>query len=172
MATKDIDDANSFLTELLGNRETFTKQFGDRTALRKQEQAATQAALDALQSVSMGAKAGVGAAAFIQHGKHATSFIQLSSVDSDAQSTAAKKVIHVMTKLIELGKELHSTALVRVAGQLKQKVNTKSTHQQKGYDQGDFGPVMKLLSDLIARLEEEANAETSQHEWCETEKSQ
>merc|ERR1719449_480417 len=31
---------------------------------------------------------------------------------------------------------------------------------------------MKLLSDLIARLEEEANAETSQHEWCETEKSQ
>jgi hypothetical protein len=130
--------------------------------MRKQEQAATQAALDALQSVSLGAKAGVGEAA---------SFIQLSSVNS-IQSKAAKKVIHVMTKLIELGKELHSNALVRVATQLKQKVDSKSTHQQKGYDQSDFGPVMKLLSDLIARLEEEANAETSQHEWCETEKSQ
>lgn len=175
-ASKDIDDANAFLTQLLADRETFTKQFAERTSMRKQEEAATQAALDALQSVSVGAKAGVGAGA---------SFIQLSQSASrnEMDSNAAKKVIHVMTKLIELGKELHSTALVRVATELKQKVDSKSTHQQKVdsknqhqqkgfYDASDFGPVMKLLSDLIARLEEEANAETSQHEWCETEKSQ
>merc|ERR1719217_1894630 len=43
--------------------------------------------------------------------------------------------------------------------------------QKSFYDAGAFGPVLKLLSDLIARLEEEAAAETSQHEWCETEKS-
>jgi hypothetical protein len=168
-ASQDIDDAKAFLTELLSNREIFTKQFGERTAMRKQEQAATQAALDALQSVSLGAKAGVGASA---------SFIQVSQSDSrNAMDTNAKKVIHVMTKLIELGKELHSTALVRVATQLKQKVDSKttskSTHRQNGfYDQSDFAPVMKLLSDLIARLEEEASAEASQHEWCETEKQQ
>merc|ERR1719473_1800513 len=45
------------------------------------------------------------------------------------------------------------------------------TEQQTHYDAGAFGPVLKLLSDLIARLEEEAAAETSQHEWCETEKA-
>jgi chromosome segregation ATPase len=42
--------------------------------------------------------------------------------------------------------------------------------QERGPD-GGFDPVIKLLTDLIARLEEEASAETSQHEWCETEKT-
>merc|ERR1719473_1258930 len=45
------------------------------------------------------------------------------------------------------------------------------TEQQTHFDESKFGPILKLLSDLIARLEEEQAAETSQHEWCETEKS-
>jgi septal ring factor EnvC (AmiA/AmiB activator) len=46
-----------------------------------------------------------------------------------------------------------------------------ATEQKSFFDKGAFGPVLKLLNDLITRLEEEAAAETSQHEWCETEKS-
>merc|ERR1719395_339694 len=59
-ATKEIADAKAFLKQLLLDRAEFTKIFGERTAMRKQEQAATQAALDALQAVSAGAKENVG----------------------------------------------------------------------------------------------------------------
>merc|ERR1719326_206682 len=45
-----------------------------------------------------------------------------------------------------------------------------TTEQASFYDNSKFGPVLKLLNDLIVQLEEEQNAETSQHEWCETEK--
>merc|ERR1719326_2384126 len=45
-----------------------------------------------------------------------------------------------------------------------------TTEQASFYDNSKFGPVLKLLNDLIVQLEEEQAAETSQHEWCETEK--
>jgi hypothetical protein len=159
-ATKDIADAEAYLKQLLADRAEFTKMFGERTAMRKGEQAATQAALDALQSVSAGAKSGVGA-----------SFIQVSSHKSDASSNTRAKVVQITTKLIQVGREMHSMALVRMASSLKSKFDPyMQTQQQDHYDEGSFGPVIKLLSDLITRLEEEQNAETSQHEWCETEK--
>merc|ERR1719379_596192 len=77
---------------------------------------------------------------------------------------------HEMSKLIALGKELKSETLVQMASKLKQ--DYFGAQQQTFYDAGAFGPVLKLLNDLITRLEEEQNAETSQHEWCENEKSQ
>merc|ERR1719191_320639 len=164
-ATKDIADAEAYLKQLLADRAEFTKVFGERTALRKSEQAATQAALDALQSVSAGAKSGVGE--FVQ-----ASFIQVSSHKFDANSNVRAKVLQITTKLIQVGREMHSTALVRTASNLKTRFDPyMDTQQQDHYDEGSFGPVIKLLSGLIGRLEEEQNAETSQHEWCETEKA-
>jgi len=164
-ATKDIADAEAYLKQLLADRAEFTKVFGERTAMRKSEQAATQAALDALQSVSAGAKSGVGE--FIQ-----ASFIQVSSHKFAANSHVRAKVLQITMKLIQVGREMHSTALVRTASNLKARFDPyMDTQQQDHYDEGSFGPVIKLLSDLIGRLEEEQNAETSQHEWCETEKA-
>jgi len=160
-ATKDIADAEAYLKQLLADRAEYTKVFGERTALRKGEQAATQAALDALQSVSAGAKSGVGA-----------SFIQVSSHKFDASANTKAKIVRITTKLIQVGREMHSMALVRMANSLKSKFDPyMSTQQTDHFDEGSFGPVIKLLTDLITRLEEEANAETSQHEWCETEKA-
>ena len=43
--------------------------------------------------------------------------------------------------------------------------------QQSFFKNEKFDPVLNLLKDLITRLEEEQNSETSQHEWCETEKT-
>merc|ERR1719191_1848402 len=164
-ATKDIADADAYLKQLLADRAEFQKVFGERTAMRKSEQAATQAALDALQSVSAGAKSGVGE--FIQ-----ASFIQVSSHKFAANSHVRAKVLQITTKLIQVGREMHSTALVRTASNLKTRFDPyMDTQQQDHYDEGSFGPVIKLLSGLIGRLEEEQNAETSQHEWCETEKA-
>merc|ERR1719265_2841866 len=131
--------------------------FGERKSLRASEQAATQAALDALQAVSAGAKDAVG---LVQ--TQTSRRVQLST-------SSVKKVSHQLEKLIGVGKQLKSQALVQMATKLKG--DYFSTQQQSHYDQGAFGPVLKLLGDLITRLEEEAAAETSQHEWCETEKS-
>lgn len=166
-AEKDIVDAKAYLVQLIADRESFTKIFGDRNSLRKSEQAATQAALDALQAVSAGAK---DAMSLVQSAKRITRKRTMSLVQLSAGN--GKKVTHVLQKLIAVGKEMKSTGgqvLVQLVTKLKD--DYFGTQQQTFLDKGAFGPVLKLLGDLITRLEEEAAAETSQHEWCETEKS-
>lgn len=184
-ATQEIVEAKAFLKQLLADRAEFTKLFGERTAMRKQEQAATQAALDALQAVSAGAKENVGFLEFHSAQRFITgsSLIQTSRLTRSGRSEQKEKskvavttrtsqrLKAQITKLISVGKELgeRGAALVQMATKLKG--DFMGTEQQSFYDAGAFGPVLKLLSDLIARLEEEQAAETSQHEWCETEKS-
>jgi hypothetical protein len=163
-AEQEIIDSQAYLKQLLIDRETFTKAFGDRNSIRKSEMAATQAALDALQSVSAGAKSNVG---LLQMDMHVNSHRAESRVSSQTQ--AGQHVKTSLNKIIALGKELKATALVQVATKLQQ--DYFATEQQSFFDAGSFGPILKLLSDLIAKLEEEAAAETSQHEWCETEKT-
>merc|ERR1719456_1817598 len=70
-ANKNIGDAKAYLELLLADREKFKAEFDERTRMRNDEMAATQAALDALQAVSAGAKGTVGGAS--------SAFLQLSS---------------------------------------------------------------------------------------------
>merc|ERR1719399_708127 len=66
-AKTEIKDAKAYLKQLLADRAKFQKEYKVRVAIRTQEQAATQAALDALQSVSAGAQSTVeGGASFLQ----------------------------------------------------------------------------------------------------------
>jgi len=172
-AEKEIADAKAYLEQLLKDRVVFTKAFGERNALRKKEQAATQAALDALQAVSAGAKEGVG-----------ESFAQMPSFLQTSSSSKAKlglklkaKLRTIYPRIHKLGEELKSPSLIQMAVVLKQLPTTEADayydrEQQSFFDQGKFGPVLKLLNDLIVQLEEEQAAETSQHEWCEGEKEQ
>jgi hypothetical protein len=176
-AKQEIVDAKAFLKQLLADRAEFTKIFGQRTAMRKQEQAATQAALDALQAVSAGAKSGVGEA-LIQTGRlgRTSRSEQKEQAKVAVSAKARQRLQNQFAKIIAIGKELgeRGDALVQVATKIKQELGFDpymERDQQSFYDAGAFGPVLKLLSDLIARLEEEQAAETSQHEWCETEKS-
>merc|ERR1719421_2230734 len=55
----DISDAQAYVQQLLADRALFSKEFDSRVAMRSSEQAATQAALDALQEVTAGAKSTV-----------------------------------------------------------------------------------------------------------------
>jgi chromosome segregation ATPase len=85
------------------------------------------------------------------------------------------KLQALFPKLHALGEELKSPSLIQMAVVLKQLPTTEADayydrEQQSFFDQGKFGPVLKLLNDLIVQLEEEQAAETSQHEWCESEK--
>lgn len=167
-AEQEIIDAQAYLKQLLIDREVFTKAFSDRNSIRKSEMAATQAALDALQSVSAGAKSNVG---FIQVDMLVNSHkieSHRSELRVGSQTKAGQRVKASLAQIISLGKELKATALVQIATKLKD--DYFGTEQKSFFDAGAFGPILKMLSDLITKLEEEAAAETSQHEWCETEK--
>lgn len=172
-ATKEVTDARAYLQVLLADREKFSKAYSARVAMRKAEQSATQAALDALQAVSAGAKEAVEG-----RSPGAASLLEVTRKTQERRTTrrvavtvkVATKMRHQLAKLLALGKELRSESLVKMAQKLKD--DYMSSDQASFYDAGAFAPVMKLLSDLIGRLEEEAAAETSQHEWCEAEKTQ
>lgn len=170
-AKKEIADAKSYLEELIADRAKFQKQYNGRVQMRNQEKGATQAALDALQAVSAGAKQTVEGMSFLQVG----------------MTSQTGRIGPAIDKLSALGKKMNSPSLVQLAAKLKHTFGHGHKHrhrhqgqqkfdpymeesQAKFYDASGFGPVIKLLNDLIARLEEEQSAETSQHEWCETEK--
>lgn len=154
-AKKEIEDAKVYLKDLVEDREKFSKMFSERGTTRSQERAASQAALDALQAVSAGNTAVASSAA--------ATLLQV------AMTTQAKARLRLtFSKLMTLGKEVQSPVLIQTISRLRQ--DYMSEDQASFYDNSKFGPVLKLLNDLIAKLEEEQNAETSQHEWCETEK--
>lgn len=163
-AEQEIVDAQEYLKQLLLDREMFTKSFADRNSIRKAEMAATQAALDALQSVSAGAKSNVG---FLQVDMHVNTRVN-SQTKVNSQTTAGQHVKASLSKIITVAKDLKATALAQIATKLRDVYF--ATEQQSFFDAGSFGPILKLLSDLITKLEEEQAAETSQHEWCNTEK--
>merc|ERR1719428_203277 len=71
-------------------------------------------------------------------------------------------------RLIQLGQQIKNNELVALAVKIKQ--DYMSTEQKTFFDNSGFGPIMELINNLITQLEEEQAAETSQHEWCNTEK--
>merc|ERR1719389_919504 len=71
-------------------------------------------------------------------------------------------------RLIQLGEQIKNTELVDLAVKIKQ--DYMGTEQKQFFDNSGFGPIMELINNLITQLEEEQAAETSQHEWCNTEK--
>lgn len=152
-ATKNINDAQAFIGLVTSDRAKFQTEFNERSTMRNDEMAATQAALDALQAVSAGAKSGVG----LLQGKK-TGLVQLAGVPQ------CKKCRTEAQKLVALAKKLDSGALLEVATDLNQR-------SMERYDPQGFEPVKQLLRTLIERLEEEQSAESSHHDWCETEKS-
>lgn len=145
-ATKNAADAKSYIALILADREKFAKEFDDRKLMRNEEVAATQAALDALQSISAGAKSGV--------------FFQTRGVGF-AKAHKCAKCKGEAQKLLSLSKSLKSGVLMQVAGEMTQRQMAK----------GDFEPVKELLRTLISRLEEEQSAESSHEDWCNTEKA-
>lgn len=151
-ATKNAADAEAYIDLVVSDRSKFQTEFQARMQMRNDEMAATQAALDALQAVTMGAKF-----LQLQGNKKKAGLVQTGRRCTQCESQAKK--------LIALGKKLgNSSALLEVASDLEQRA--------KGfYDSSGFEPVKDLLRTLITKLEEEQSAESSHHDWCETEKT-
>jgi len=154
-ATRDIEDAKTYIATLLTDRANFSKEFDERSAMRNSEMSATQAALDALQEVTAGAAR--------------ISFIQLNEkthvwLRSTHLAAAVRNLFHV-------AKATHSSVLVQVGTQIESKLKGGSKEPAAYFDAKAMDPVKKLLHEMIVKLEDELAAETSHHEWCQSEKA-
>merc|ERR1719262_1625441 len=127
-ATKNAGDAQAYIALIQSDRTKFQAEYQNRMQMRNDEMAATQAALDALQAVSLGAKEGVG---LLQGAKKKAGLVQTGRKCTQCQKQAKK--------LIELSKKLgNSSALLEVATDLSQRT-------AGFYDEKSFEPVKELL---------------------------
>merc|ERR1719194_195331 len=155
-ATADIADANKYIGKLLKDRDAFSKEFDSRSAMRSQEMAATQAALDALQEVTAGAKSAV-------EGVLLQKSLSLGMKCPRCRAAARK--------LRAVGSTYHENSLVQLAASLENRLHSTARDPAAYFDPAAMDPVKNLLHQLISRLEDELAAETSQHDWCQTEKA-
>jgi hypothetical protein len=148
----DITTAEQYLSLLTQDRTHFQGLYNERLMLRQNELAATQAALDALQQVSVG-----NAVSAIQTEKR----VHAGLLQADARQVRLQKAVAQLTKV---GKEQHSASLLEAAVAMRR--------MGMRFDPNSMNPVKDLLRQLITRLEEELSAETSHKEWCDNEKQQ
>merc|ERR1719428_136075 len=174
-ANTGIQEAEEFLRTLAADRQKFQGEFDDRNKLRQAERAATQAALDALQQVSAG-----NSVAFVQVRARDSGFVRADSGFREIAASSAALPVPVSPEAaiahLSGSFDIESPQIAMITAAIK---HTAVAAQEPGYmDQtqtqrfsGDsMQPVKNLLHELIRKLEEEASAESSHHDWCETEK--
>jgi chromosome segregation ATPase len=158
----DIGTAENAISLITADRNHFSTLYDERVASMNSEMAATQAAVDALQGITVGNSA-------LQISKR----VRAGLVQADSRLTSLRSLA---AKLDKIGSKDHSAALVQAsiavgrlasAMQMREKVRQPATF----YSADAMNPVKNLLKQLITRLEEELNAESSHKDWCDTEKT-
>merc|ERR1719453_1347364 len=160
-AEQDITDAKAYVEKLLSDRAIFGKEFDNRSAMRNAEMTATQAALDALQEVTAAAgRTGV----FMQGG-------QMLLQTGMSTMVRCSQCGDAVRKLFAVGAETHNAALVQLGTAIRSQLQVHSKQPAAYFDAKAMDPVKNLLHEMIVKLEDELAAETSHHEWCQTEKA-
>merc|ERR1719271_2102987 len=154
-AASDITDAKATIDTLVSDRALFSKEFESRSAMRSSEMMATQAAYDALQEVTAGAKNTV-EGVFLQR--------------SVSHGVPCKGCAAAVRRLQSVGERFHDASLVQVTTALESHLRGTEKQPNAYFDPEAMAPVKGLLKKLISKLEDELAAEKTHHEWCETEK--
>jgi chromosome segregation ATPase len=150
----DISTGETELSVLQQDRTHFKDMYDERTKTRDSEMAATKAAIDALQQVSVG-----NALSQLQLAKK----LRAGLLQADARQTSLKGLA---AKLFKVGHKDHEAALVQAAIAVRQLAQEPAAY----YNAEAMNPVKNLLKQLIDRLTDELNAETSHKDWCDNEK--
>merc|ERR1719261_2267485 len=124
-ATADIADANKYIGKLLKDRDAFSKEFDSRSAMRSQEMAATQAALDALQEVTAGAKSAVEGV-----------LLQKSS----SLGVKCKRCGVAAKRLRAVGRKYHERSLVQLAASLENRLHSTARDPAAYFDPSAMDP--------------------------------
>merc|ERR1719326_526234 len=150
----DISAGEAELSVLQQDRAHFKDMYDERTKTRDAEMAATKAAIDAPQQVSVG-----NALNQLQLAKK----LRAGLVQADSRQTSLKSLA---AKLFKVGEKDKEAALVQAGIALRRLGQTPTAY----YDSSAMNPVKNLLKQLIDRLTDELNAETSHKDWCDNEK--
>jgi chromosome segregation ATPase len=155
-ATSDINDAKATIDTLVSDLALFSKEYETRSAMRSSEMMATQAAYDALQEVTAGAKNTV-EGVFLQR--------------SVSHGVPCKRCAAAVRRLQTVAERFHDASLVQVTAALESHLRGTEKQPQAYFDPEAMAPVKDLLKKLISKLEDELAAETTHQEWCTTEKT-
>merc|ERR1719440_2779999 len=150
----DISTGEAELSVLQQDRAHFKDMYDERTKTRDSEMAATKAAIDALQQVSVG-----NALNELQLAKK----LRAGLLQADARKTSLKSLA---AKLFKVGHKDHEAALVQASIAVARLAQEPTAY----YNAEAMNPVKNLLKQLIDRLTDELNAETSHKDWCDNEK--
>merc|ERR1719313_3097711 len=142
-ASSDITDAKATIDTLVSDRALFSKEFESRSAMRSSEMMATQAAYDALQEVTAGAKSTV------------ESLLQRAV----SHGVSCKRCAAVVHCLQSVGARFHDASLVQVTTALESHLRGTEKDPQAYFDPEAMAPVKGLLKKLISKLEDELAAE-------------
>merc|ERR1719326_2712584 len=150
----DVSAGETELSVLQQDRAHFKDMFDERTKTRDAEMAATKAAIDALQQVSVG-----NALSQLQLAKK----LRAGLLQADARQTSLRALA---AKLLKVGHKDREAALIQASIAVRRLAQEPTAY----YSADAMNPVKNLLKQLIDRLTDELNAETSHKDWCDTEK--
>jgi hypothetical protein len=147
-AEVDIKDAKEYVAKLLSDRALFSKEYDGRVTMRNSEQAATQAALDALQEVTAGAKSGV-EGAFLQ------------TVHKMSHRVPCPHCAAAVQKLFKVASDTKNAALVQLGSAIESNLKGTSKQPQAYFDASARDPVKNLLHEMIVKLEDELGGDVA-----------
>jgi len=170
-ASRDIADAKTFLETLLADRKKYQAEYEERQQMRQNERAATQAALDALQSVSAGNSASALNQQQVQVSSGFTEESQQVQM-SFVQVSQTPRMLSLTQQLQNPDFNIPQPALAMITQSLQSRQGGYMDQERTaGFSGDEMEPVKNLLRELVRKLEDEANAESSHHDWCEEEKA-
>merc|ERR550519_2945869 len=142
--TTTRDDDQAYLTDLVSTCRMKSDDFQQRQKLRAEEIEAVAKAIEILSASNVSGAATKYLPTFMQK-------ISLMQLDTRSESPARDRAIAFLTSRAE---KIHSHVLSTLAIRAQE---------------DPFSKVKKLISDLIVRLQEEANQEAEHKGWCDTE---
>merc|ERR1719313_283124 len=147
--TRDADE--KYVEELVTTCEQKSAAFADRQQLRSDEIAAVQQAISILGSGAVSGASEKNLPQLMQVG--AKSVVAFAQLRGDSRSPSQLKVAaYLKTQAVKINSRVLSALATRVSAD-------------------PFKKVKKMIKDLIVKLMEEAQAETEQKGWCDTEMS-
>jgi hypothetical protein len=153
-ARSDLADAQALLADTKAFWAEQTNMFEANSKYRQEELSALSEAIQIIDSES--------ALKLLQMPTAARSLLQVNTMTKtdEEQSTRRKQLLsQINTKLLEANMRLHKSTRASALSLVSAQIMSGSP----------FDKIIKMLEDLVAKLEADASAEEAHHQWCKEE---
>jgi len=149
--SRDKAEDEKYLADLRTECTTKSRDFESRQTLRAGEIEAIEKAIEILGSDAVSGNAD----------KHLPSLIQRAFVQTRAAFRSTLRAANVNKAVAYLQDKAHKSGSKQLA--------MIASAMSAGEGKDVFAKVKKMISEMIVKLQEDANAEAEQHGWCQTE---